>query len=148
MVLKKHSPLTPFFATTIMKLAEYGITDHISKRFYRKDACPMNQNKGKSLGMEKFAPLFTIYLAGCIMSLTILMIEMIFEKSRPLLAKNVSGRSLEVEDTFPNNENHHSTGVRLNTIKSSIQSNENFVANKTCWACGAKQFKSDPTPQQ
>ena len=148
MVLEKHSPLTPFFATTIMKLNEYGIIDGISKRFYYKYDCPIDQKKGKSLGMEKFAPLFTIYLAGCIMSLTILMIEIIFEKSRPLLAKNVSGRSLEVEDTFPNNENHHSTGVRLNTIKSNIQSNENFVANKTCWACGAKQFKSDPTPQQ
>ena len=140
MVLEKHSPLTPFFATTIMKLNEYGIIDGISKRFYYKYDCPIDQKKGKSLGMEKFAPLFTIYLAGCIMSLTILMIEMIFEKSRPLLAKNVSGRSLEVEDTFPNNENHHSTGVRLNTIKSSIQSNENFVANKTCWACGAKHW--------
>ena len=133
MVLKKHSPLTPFFATTIMKLAEYGITDGISKRFYRKDACPMNQNKGKSLGMEKFAPLFTLYLAGCIMSLTILMIEIIFEKSRPLLRKNVSAHLSEVENTFPNNENHHSTAVRL---------------NQTCWACGAKQFKSDLTTQK
>ena len=137
MVLKKHSPLTPFFATTIMKLAEYGITDHISKRFYRKDACPMNQNKGKSLGMEKFAPLFTIYLAGCIMSLTILMIEIIFEKSRPL-PQNISEHSSEIKDSFENNENHHNTAVGLNTIKSNTQSNENFVANQTCWACGAK----------
>ena len=133
MVLKKHSPLTPFFATTIMKLAEYGITDGISKRFYRKDACPMDQKKGKSLGMEKFAPLFTLYLAGCIMSLTILMIEIIFEKSRPLLRKNVSAHLSEVEDTFPNNENHHNTAFRL---------------NQTCWACGAKQFKSDLTTQK
>ena len=133
MVLKKHSPLTPFFATTIMKLAEYGITDGISKRFYRKDACPMDQKKGKSLGMEKFAPLFTLYLAGCIMSLTILMIEIIFEKSRPLLRKNVSAHLSEVEDTFPKNENHHNTAIRL---------------NQTCWACGAKQFKSDLTTQK
>ena len=133
MVLKKHSPLTPFFATIIMKLAEYGITDIISKRFYRKHFCPMDQKKGKSLGMEKFAPLFTIYLAGCIMSVTILMIEIIFEKSRPLLPKNVSGHSSKVGDTFPNNENHHSTAVRL---------------DQTCWACGAKQFKSDLTTQK
>ena len=137
MVLKKHSPLTPFFATTIMKLAEYGITDHISKRFYLKDACPMNQNKGKSLGMEKFAPLFTIYLAGCIMSLTILMIEIIFEKSRP---QNISEHSSEIKDSFENNENHHNAAVGLNTIKSNTQSNENFVANQTCWACGAKHW--------
>lgn len=107
----------------------------------------MGQKKGKSLGMEKFAPLFTIYLAGCIMSLTIVMIEIIFEKSRPLL-QNTSEDLSEVEDTFQNNENHHSTTVRLNIIKSNIQSNENFVANQTCWACGAKQFKFDPTPQQ
>ena len=133
MVLRKHSPLTPFFATTIMKLAEFGITDAISRRFYYKHACPMDQKKGNSLGMEKFAPLFTIYLAGCIVSLTILMIEIIFEKSRPLLPKNISGHSSEVDDTFPNNENHYSTAVRL---------------NQTCWACGAKQFKSDPTPQE
>ena len=133
MVLKKHSPLTPFFAIIIMKLAEYGITDVISKRFYRKHFCPMDQKKGKSLGMEKFAPLFTIYLAGCIMSLAILMIEIIFEKSRPFLRQNVSGHSSEVEDTFPNNENHHRTAVRL---------------NQTCWACGAKQFKSNLTTQK
>ena len=61
------------------------------------------------------------------MSLTILMIEIIFEKSRPIFRKNASGHSSEVEDTFPNNENHHNTAVRL---------------NQTCWACGAKQFKS------
>ena len=126
MVLKKHSPLTPFFATTIMKLAEYGITDGISKRFYRKDACPMDQKKGKSLGMEKFAPLFTLYLAGCIMSLTILMIEIIFEKSRPLLRKNVSAHLSEVEDTFPNIENHHRTAVRL---------------NQTCWGLWSKTIQ-------
>ena len=147
MVLEKHSPLTPFFATTIMKLTEIGIIDAISKRFYYKYNCPMDQKKGKSLGMEKFAPLFTIYLAGCIMSLTILMIEIIFEKSRPL-PQNISEHFSEVKDTFENNENHHSTAVRLNTIKPNIQSNENFVANQTCWACGAKQFKSDPTPQK
>ena len=133
MVLKKHSPLTPFFATTIMKLAEFGITDVISKRFYHKHACPMDQKKGKSLGMEKFAPLFAIYLACCIMSLTILIIEIIFEKARPLLPKNVSGHSSEVEDTFPNNENHPSTAVRL---------------NQKCWTCGVKQFKSDLTTQK
>ena len=75
------------------------------------------------------------------------MIEIIFEKSRPL-PQNISGHSSKDDDTFQNNENHHSTAVRLNTIKSSIQSNENFVANQKCWACGAKQFKSDPTPQK
>ena len=133
MILEKHSPLTPFFATTIMKLTEFGIIDVITKRFHYKYNCPMDQKKGKSLGMEKFAPLFTIYLAGCIMSVTILMIEIIFEKSRPLLPKNVSEHSSKVGDTFPNNENHHSTAVRL---------------DQTCWACGAKQFKSDLTTQK
>ena len=120
-----------------MKLNEYGIIDGISKRFYYKYDCPIDQKKGKSLGMEKFAPLFTIYLAGCIMSLTILMIEIIFEKSRPL-PQNISEHSSEIKDSFENNENHHNTAVGLNTIKSNTQSNENFVANQTCWACGAK----------
>ena len=136
MVLEKHSPLTPFFATTIMKLTEFGIIDVISKRFYYKYHCPMVQKKGTSLGMDKFAPLFTIYLAGCVMSLAILMVEIFFAKLRPW-PHDVSGHSSEVEDTFSNNENHHSTAA-----------NENFVANQTCWACGAKQFKSDPTPQK
>jgi hypothetical protein len=147
MVLEKHSPLTPFFATTIMKLTEFGIIDVITKRFHYKYNCPMDQKKGKSLGMEKFAPLFTIYLAGCIMSLTILIVEIFFEKLR-LWPQNVSGHLSEVEVSFQNNENHHSAAVRLNTIKSNIKSNENFVANQTCLACGAKQFKSDPTPQK
>ena len=84
MFMKKHSSFTPFIAHLIMKMAEMGIIDVISKRHtnFRNPNCGPIQEKGDSLGMEKFAPLFALYIIGCIVSIFALVIEII--SKRPL----------------------------------------------------------------
>ena len=76
MYMKKHSPLTPFIAHGIRKMAETGITNLHSKRHIVSEPnCKPLQSKGRTLGLEKFASLFTFYIIGCIVSLIILVIE-------------------------------------------------------------------------
>ena len=76
MYMKKHSPLTPFIAHGIRKMAETGITNlHTKRHIVSKPNCKSLQSKGRTLGLEKFASLFTFYIIGCIVSLIILVIE-------------------------------------------------------------------------
>ena len=83
MFMKKHSSFTPFIAHSIMKMAETGIIDLISKRHtdFKNHNCDPIQGEGDSLGMEKFAPLFALYIVGCIVSIFALMIENISKRS-------------------------------------------------------------------
>ena len=76
MYMEKHSPLTPFIAHGIRKMAESGITNlHTKRHVVSKPNCRPLQSKGRTLGLEKFASLFTFYIIGCIVSLIILVIE-------------------------------------------------------------------------
>ena len=76
MYMKKQSLLTPFIAHGIRKMAESGITNLHSKRHVSsKPNCKPVRSKGRPLGLEKFASLFTFYIIGCIVSLIILVIE-------------------------------------------------------------------------
>ena len=76
MYMKKNSPLTPFIANGIRKMAETGITNlHTKRHIVSKPNCKPLESKGRTLGLEKFASLFTFYIIGCIFSLIILVIE-------------------------------------------------------------------------
>ena len=77
---KKNSPLTPFFAQSLKKMGEVGVTNIISKRHVIQEPnCKPLQIKGKGLGMEKIASLFVLYFTGCIFSLIVLVLEVIFK---------------------------------------------------------------------
>ena len=57
-------------------MAETGITNLHSKRHIVSEPnCKPLQSKGRTLGLEKFASLFTFYIICCIVSLIILVIE-------------------------------------------------------------------------
>ena len=74
--MKKQSPLTPFIAHGIRKMAESGITNlHTKRHIVSEPNCKPLQSKGRPLGLEKLAFLFTFYIIGCVVSLIILVIE-------------------------------------------------------------------------
>ena len=80
MAMKKESLLTPIFAHSIRRMTETGIINIQKKRhMVPKPNCKPVREKGKPLGMEKFASLFVFYIVGCIVSLTILALEIIFK---------------------------------------------------------------------
>ena len=80
MYMKKQSLLTPFIAHGIRKMAESGITNLHSKRHVSsKPNCKPVRSKGRPLGLEKFASLFTFYIIGCIVSLITLVMENIYK---------------------------------------------------------------------
>ena len=83
--MQKKSPFTPFVGQMINKLAESGITNILSRRhLIAEPNCKPVRRKGKSLGMEKFASLFTIYLIGCFSAIVIFVMELIFKpKAHP-----------------------------------------------------------------
>ena len=85
MYMKKGSQFTPFIAYEAMKLRETGIMNILLKRHIIPEPnCKPLQIKGKSIGMEKFASVFSLYSIGIVVSLIILVIEAIFKQSRPL----------------------------------------------------------------
>ena len=89
--MDKGSPLTPFFANGIRKMAESGITNiHAKRHIISKPNCKPIRSKGRPLGMEKFASLFAFYSTCCIMSLIILVMENIFKPSKPLFHRCLS----------------------------------------------------------
>ena len=99
MFLKKDSPLTPFIANGILKMAESGITNiHAKRHIISKPNCKPLRAKGRPLGIEKFASLFAFYSTGCILSLIILVMENIFKPSRPLFHQRVSIRNESTDD--------------------------------------------------
>ena len=58
MYMKKNSPLTPFIANGIRKMAETGITNlHTKRHIVSKPNCKPLESKGRTLGLEKFASL-------------------------------------------------------------------------------------------
>ena len=80
MYMKKQSPLTPFIAHGIRKMAESGITNlHTKRHIVSEPNCKPLRSKGKPLGLDKFASLFTFYIIACLVSLIILTIENIYK---------------------------------------------------------------------
>jgi hypothetical protein len=78
--MKKQSPLTPFIAHGIRKMAESGITNlHTKRHIVSEPNCKPLQSKGRPLGLEKLAFLFTFYIIGCFVSLITLVIENIYK---------------------------------------------------------------------
>ena len=82
MYMEKDSPLTPFIANGLRKMAESGITNiHTKRHVISKPNCKPLRTKGHPLGMAKFASLFAFYGIACILSLIILIMENIFKPS-------------------------------------------------------------------
>ena len=80
MYMEKQSPLTPFIAHGIRKMAESGITNiHTKRHIVSKPNCKPLQSKGRPLGLEKLAFLFTFYIIGCVVSLITLVMENIYK---------------------------------------------------------------------
>ena len=80
MYMKKQSPLTPFIAHGIRKMAESGITNlHTKRHIASEPNCKPLQSKGRPLGLEKLVFLFTFYIIGCVVSLITLVIESIYK---------------------------------------------------------------------
>ena len=76
MFMRKQSPLTPFIAHGIRKMAESGITNlHHKRHILSAPNCKPLRSKGRPLGLEKLAFLFTFYIIGCVVSLITLVIE-------------------------------------------------------------------------
>ena len=100
MYMKKGSQFTPFIAYEAMKLRETGIMNILLKRHIIPEPnCKPLQIKGKSIGMEKFASVFSLYSIGIVVSLIVLVIETIFKRSRPLsqsIQKEKDTLSLEI----------------------------------------------------
>ena len=85
MYAQKNYQLTPFFANQIIKMNERGITSILKWRsLVPEPNCKPQFAKGQPLGMDKFASLFVFYSIGCIISLTILLMENVFKPSGKL----------------------------------------------------------------
>ena len=85
MYMKKGSEFTPFIAYEVMKLKEIGIMNVLSKRHIIPEPnCKPLQIEGKSIGMEKFASVFSLYAIGIVVSLIVLVIETVLKRSRPV----------------------------------------------------------------
>ena len=96
--ISRKSHLTPFIANGLRKAAERGIIDNNSKRnIIPEPNCRTLNQEGQPLGMEKFAPLFVFFVAGCILSLVIFALENVFKPIAPEL-------KMQSEVTFKNVE--------------------------------------------
>ena len=119
MYMEKHSPLTPFIAHGIRKMAESGITNlHTKRHVVSKPNCKPLQSKGKPLGLEKLAFLFTFYIMGCIVSLITLVIENIY--------KSFSSRK-KTQDS-PSMQSHKKK-LKIDALHQAIAS---FLDNNEC----------------
>ena len=87
--MKKDSPLTPFVAHAIKKMAETGVKNNLSKRHgvISEPNCKPIRTKGRSLGMPFFLALFVAYFSCCVICLIIFILEHAFkpEKSKMIL---------------------------------------------------------------
>ena len=87
-------------AHELKKLGEVGIQDILSKRHNVPEPnCEPIYKKGQSLGMEKFASIFVLYLIGLIFSLIIVILENVFKprKLKTPTAYNMKFESLQTE---------------------------------------------------
>ena len=98
--MRKNSLLTPFFAHSIRRMTETGIINIQKKRHMAAEPnCKPVREKGRPLGMEKFASLFAFYIVGCIISLIVLVMENIFQpkfcfQSHVLPTKSTDGATI------------------------------------------------------
>ena len=81
--MQKNSSFTPFIGHMLNKMAESGITNILTKRhLVAEPNCKPVRETGQSLGMKKFASLFTLYLIGCFIAIVIFVIELIFKPKK------------------------------------------------------------------
>ena len=97
MYMKKNSPFTPFVSNAIMKLAETGVKNNLSKRHVIFEPnCKPIRTKGRPLGMQFFLSVFVTYFICCIISLIIFVLEHVF---KPEISRKVQKTRLEVLKT-------------------------------------------------
>ena len=119
MFMRKQSPLTPFIAHGIRKMAESGITNlHHKRHIVSAPNCKPLRSKGRPLGLEKLAFLFAFYIIGCIVSLIILVIENIY-KSFSCRKKNQNNPSMQ----------SHQKKLKIDALYQAIAS---FLDNNEC----------------
>ena len=94
MYMKKNSPFTPFVSNAIMKLAETGVKNNLSKRHVISEPnCKPIRTKGRPLGMHFFLSVFVAYFICCIICLIIFVLEHVF---KPEISRKVQKPRLEV----------------------------------------------------
>ena len=94
MYMKKNSPLTPFVSNTIMKLAETGVKNNLSKRHVISEPnCKPIRTKERPLGMHFFLSIFVAYFICCVICLIIFILEHIF---KPEISRKVQKPRLEI----------------------------------------------------
>ena len=92
--MKKNSPLTPFVSNTIMKLAETGVKNNLSKRHVISEPnCKPIRTKGRPLGMHFFLSVFVAYFICCIICFIIFVLEHVF---KPEISRKVQKPRLEI----------------------------------------------------
>ena len=101
MYMKKGSEFTPFIKYEAKKLNEIGIMNVLSKRHITPEPnCKPFQSRGRTIGMEKFASVFSLYSIGIVISLIILVIETIFKASRPISQSAQKEKDILSLETF------------------------------------------------
>ena len=121
MYMKKQSPLTPFIAHGIRKMAESGIINlHTKRHIVSEPNCKPLRSKGRPLGLDKFASLFTFYIIACVVSLIILVIENIY--------KYVSSKNKT--QGFPSMQSHNKEEL-IQKIDASKDDIMNFLDKKS-----------------
>ena len=96
LLLHLLSPFTPFIGHMLNKMAESGIKNILTKRhLIAEPNCKPIRETGKSLGMEKFASLFTLYLIGCFLAIVIFVTELIFKPKKT--QKEIAYHQLKVK---------------------------------------------------
>ena len=121
MYMEKQSPLTPFIAHGIRKMAESGITNlHTKRHIVSEPNCKHLRSKGRPLGLDKFASLFTFYIIACVVSLIILVIEIIY--------KSISSKNKT--QGFPSMQSHNKEELirKIDALKDDIM---NFLDKKS-----------------
>ena len=119
MYMKKDSPLTPFVAHAIKKMAETGVKNNLSKRHgvISEPNCKPIRTKGRSLGMPFFLALFVAYFSCCIICLIIFTLEHAFkpEKSKMIPTLDILKKELEnrVEDLIKYTESEDKDVILL-----------------------------------
>jgi hypothetical protein len=119
--MKKDSPLTPFVAHAIKKMAETGVKNNLSKRHgvISEPNCKPIRTKGRSLGMPFFLALFVAYFSCCIICLIIFILEYAFkpEKSKMILkpTSNILKKELDkkIEDLIKHIETEDMDAIIL-----------------------------------
>ena len=119
MAMRKQSPLKPFIAHGIRKMAESGITNlHHKRHIVSAPNCKPLRSKVSQLRLKKLAFLFTFYIIGCIVSLITLVIENIY--------KSFSCRK-KTQNSPPMQS--HKKKLKINALHQAITS---FLDNHEC----------------